>query len=387
MHDPHAHGAPGTGRRRRPMAVAGSILVGALLLLALSGGALNGFAGASPGPDAEITLTPDPSASGEATVDAAGFFSASPSPSPSASPRPVVLRIGWIGGPEAVDPVRGQSAQERLIVHLTHDLLTGYRADDMGSRPELAESWTRSEDGLTWTFKLREGAVWQDGKPVTAQDVVFTYTWVMDHQVSPYATLTTGITSVEAVDDQTVAFTCSEPKADMDALWIPVLPEHIWAGVDPADEEAVAAAPAVGDGPFAVVEFAPGKVVRLRANTAYWNGAPAVDEVVFVAYRDPGRMARDLEAGLLDAAAGLRPGDYRLLRRDQRLQAIAAPGRGFVDLGFVERPVCGEPEPGASGPVVPPGSAVGHRPADDRHEDLRRIRRAGQHARRARPEA
>ena len=185
MHDPHAHGAPGTGRRRRPMAVAGSILVGALLLLALSGGALNGFAGASPGPDAEITLTPDPSASGEATVDAAGFFSASPSPSPSASPRPVVLRIGWIGGPEAVDPVRGQSAQERLIVHLTHDLLTGYRADDMGSRPELAESWTRSEDGLTWTFKLREGAVWQDGKPVTAQDVVFTYTWVMDRPGLP----------------------------------------------------------------------------------------------------------------------------------------------------------------------------------------------------------
>ena len=343
MQDPHAHGAPGTGRRRRPTVVAGAILLGALLLLALSGGALNGFAAASPGPGAEITLTPDPSASGEEVMDAAGFFSASPSPSPSVRPRPVVLRIGWLGGPEAVDPVRGQSLQERLVVHLTHDLLTGYRADDMGSRPELAESWMRSEDGLTWTFKLREGATWQDGEPVTAQDVVFTYTWVMERQVSPYATLTTGITSVEAVDDQTVVFTCSEPKADMDALWIPVLPEHVWADVDPADEDAVAVASPVGDGPFALVEFTPGREVRLRANTAYWNGAPEVDEVVFVAYRDPARLARDLEAGLLDAAAGLRPDDYRLLRRDQRLQAIAAPGRGLVDLGFVSAPSAASP--------------------------------------------
>jgi peptide/nickel transport system substrate-binding protein len=250
----------------------------------------------------------------------------------------VTLRVGWLGGPAAIDPIRGQSLQERLIVHLTHDLLTGYRADDMGPRPELAESWSRSEDGLTWTFKLRAGATWQDGEPVTAQDVVFTYDWVMEHQVSPYASLTTGILTVEASDDQTVVFTLSEPKADMDALWIPILPERVWTDVDPADDEAVAAVQAVGDGPFEVISFVPDKEVRLRANEHYWAGRPSVDEVDFIAYRDPAKLASDLEAGLLDAAAGLRPGDFRLLRRDDRLQAVAAPGRSFVDLGFVCAP-------------------------------------------------
>jgi peptide/nickel transport system substrate-binding protein len=250
----------------------------------------------------------------------------------------VTLRVGWLGGPAAVDPIRGQSLQERLIVHLTHDLLTGYRADDMGSRPELAESWSHSDDGLTWTFKIRTGATWQDGEPVTAQDVVFTYNWVMDHQVSPYASLTTGIETVEATDDQTVVFTLSEPKADMDALWIPILPEHVWTDVDPADDQAVAAVHDVGDGPFELVSLTPGKEVRLRANEHYWAGRPSVDEVDFIAYRDPAKMARDLESGLLDAATGLRPGDFALLRRDDRLQAVAAPGRDFVDLGFACAP-------------------------------------------------
>jgi peptide/nickel transport system substrate-binding protein len=83
------------------------------------------------------------------------------------------------------------------------------------------------------------------------------------------------------------------------------------------------------------VQFTRGKIVRLQANEEYWQGAPQVDEVDFIAYQDPARMARDLEAGKLDAASGLRPDAFRLVRRDPRMQSIAAPGRSFVDLGFV----------------------------------------------------
>ena len=83
----------------------------------------------------------------------------------------------------------------------------------------------------------------------------------------------------------------------------------------------------------------------LRANEAYWGGRPAVDEVVFVAYRDPGKMADDLESGALDAAVGLEGGRFRQLRRDDRLQAIAAPGRSFVDLGFVCAPTATDANP------------------------------------------
>ncbi len=338
--------ASGTGGRRRLLRAA-AIVAGALLLAAFSGPSLRAAASPSPSAEPEVTLTPDASASGGAALGPVDSLSvsASPSASPSPSPRPVTLRVGWLGGPAAVDPIRGQSLQERLIVHLTHDLLTGYRADDMGSRPELAESWSHSDDGLTWTFKIRTGAMWQDGEPVTAQDIVFTYDWVMDHQVSPYATLTTGIETVAAADEQTVAFTLSEPKADMDALWIPILPQHVWADVDPSDDAAVAAVRDVGDGPFQLISFVPGREVRLRANDHYWAGRPSVDEVDFIAYQDPAKMARDLQSGLLDAAVGLRPDDFRLLRRDDRLQTLAAPGRSFVDLGFACAPSATDSSP------------------------------------------
>jgi peptide/nickel transport system substrate-binding protein len=340
--------ASGTGGRRHLLHAA-AIVAGALLLAVLCGMPLRASASQSPLAVPEVTLTPDSETPGVTTAESGWSPSASPSASPSVSPsasaRPVVLRVGWIGGPAAVDPIRGQSLQERLIVHLTHDLLTGYRADDMGPRPELAESWSHSDDFLTWTFRIRTGDTWQDGEPVTAQDVVFTYDWVMDNQISPYAALTTGITSVEATDDQTIVFTLSEPKTDMDALWIPILPQHIWDGVDPTDDDAVAAVEDVGAGPFRLMSFTPGKEVRLAANEDYWSGRPSVDEVDFIAYRDPAKMARDLESGQLDAAVGLRPGDYRLLRRDDCLQAIAAPGRGFVDLGFACAPSATDSSP------------------------------------------
>jgi peptide/nickel transport system substrate-binding protein len=300
---------------------------------------------------AGATLTPEASPS-EDGLSHSGGVSATGSPSPSASalPASASLRVGWLGGPDAVDPIRGQSVQERVIVHLTHDLLTGFRAEDMGSRPELAQSWTRSEDGLTWTFRIRTDATWQDGEPITAQDVVFTWTWVREHEVSPYAALTTGIQSVEATDDHTVVFSCSEPRTDMDALWIPILPEHVWADVDLDDDEAVAAAGGVGGGPFRLVSCVPAKAVILRANESYWKGAPAVDEVVFVAYRSATRMAEDLRNGNLDAAAGLDAGAFRRLRSDERLQAIAAPGRSFVNLGFVCAPTATDASPALQDP-------------------------------------
>lgn len=320
---------------RRAAIIAG----GVLLLAAVSGGSFGAPVSVSSGSVAEVVLTPQASPSKDGLYHPGELSdTGSPSPLAASSTAAVTLRVGWLGGPDAVDPVRGQSVQERVIVHLTHDLLTGYRADDMGPCPELAQSWSCSEDGLTWTFKVRAGTAWHDGEPVTAEDVAFTYAWVMENRVSPYASLTTGIQSIEVVDDQTVVFSCSEPKADMDALWIPILPEHLWSDVDPEDDEAVGAVPAVGDGPFRLVSFEPGRLVRLRADESYWHGAPAIEEVHFISYRDPQKMADDLVTGVLDAAAGLPADRFGQLRRDARLQTVAAPGRGFVDLGFVCAP-------------------------------------------------
>ena len=316
----------------------------ALLLAAVSGGYIQALAGPSPGASASptVTLTPDPAgeASGSPSASGSPGASGSPSPSTSASPAATTLRVGWLGGPEGTGPLTAFSTQARVILHLGYDLLTGYRSEDLGPKPELAESWSQSEDGLTWTFKIRQGATWQDGEPVTAADVAFTFNYVIDNEISPYAASAAGIQTVEATDDTTVVFTLSEPKADMLGMWVPILPEHLWNVIDPSDVDTSSPGtlPAVGSGPFRVVESRPGKVLRLRANEAYWGGAPAVDEVVFTTYRDPAKMADDLRSGVLDACYGVPPARFAALRRDPDLQAVAAPGRSFVDLGFTCAP-------------------------------------------------
>ncbi len=332
----------------RILARAALLIAAAAALAAVSGGFFQALAkseppGASASPS--VTLTPA-AAAGEPLSGAqigedveapeTGAPTASPSPSASTSPSPVVLHVGWLTGPDAVDPLSGHTLQSRLILHLGYDLLTGYRAADMGPAPELAESWTHSDDGLEWTFTIRDGALWQDGMPVTAADVAFTFTYVMEHQVSPYVAETAGIQSVEALDENTVVFTCSEPKADMLNMWVPILPEHLWATVDPAAPGTTAPAglPAVGSGPFTVAAFTPGKSVRLRANSTYWRGRAAVDEVVFTSYTDPAAMVSDLESGEIDACSGIPHEVFSRARSTPGITALAVPGRSFIHLGF-----------------------------------------------------
>ena len=84
----------------------------------------------------------------------------------------MVLNRGNNGDPESLDPHKTSTVTEANILR---DLFTGLVAQDAKAElvPGAAESWTVSEDGLTYTFKLRAGAVWSDGSPVTADDFVF----------------------------------------------------------------------------------------------------------------------------------------------------------------------------------------------------------------------
>ena len=164
-----------------------------------------------------------------------------------------------------------------------------------------------SDDGKEWTFKLRSGATWHDGEPFTADDVVFTYNYIIDNELGMFTGYTSGMDKIEAVDDTTVKFTLSAPKANMLALMVPILPEHVWSEVDPSDaaQGYPNDPPIVGTGPFQVVEVKKGGFVRLEANDQYWGGAPKIDEVMFLTYKNPTTMAEELKSGILDGASDM----------------------------------------------------------------------------------
>jgi len=89
------------------------------------------------------------------------------------------LRIGISQAPDALDPAQGQFAAAALLYKQLYTPLTNYSADG-GLAPGLADLWTLSEDGLHWTFSLRENLVWSDGAPITAHDIVHTVRRMLD---------------------------------------------------------------------------------------------------------------------------------------------------------------------------------------------------------------
>ncbi len=197
----------------------------------------------------------------------------SPSPSPAGK---VVLRLGWTEEPDTLNPYLSAVRTSREIWGLVYDTLVDYDAATLDAVPGLAADWEHSSNGLVWTFTLRDGVRWQDGGPLRAQDVAWTYTFALEHDVPLWRDALQGVSRVEAVDDRTVRIRCSRPKADLLDLRLPVLPAHPWGKADAEDVLAGfgGAPPLVGSGAFRVATWRPGRSIRLVANDDYWGGRP-----------------------------------------------------------------------------------------------------------------
>ncbi|MEM9612993.1 MAG: ABC transporter substrate-binding protein [Actinomycetota bacterium] len=171
--------------------------------------------------------------------------------------------------------------------------------------PDLAESFEVSDDGLVYTFDLRDGVTWHDGEAFTSEDVVFTLNAALDpaNQARTAADLA-AVSSVTAPDDDTVVVELSRPFAPiLQSLSLAIHPEHLLgpelaAGTPPGETE-YAAAP-VGTGPYMWNEYRPGEQLLLDANPDYYKGAPAISEAVLVAVADYDIAAARLAAGEID---------------------------------------------------------------------------------------
>lgn len=171
--------------------------------------------------------------------------------------------------------------------------------------PWLAEKAVPSDDFRTWTVTLREGVEWHDGRPLTAEDVKFTFDYYRDtappgryaHHVGDVPPYVRG----EVVDERTVRLRFGAPAPTFKILPgadLPIIPKHVWEGVeDPARR---AQQLPVGSGPFEVVEIESDQRYRLVANEDYFKGRPLVDELVMPIVKDPTAAFQALRAGQVD---------------------------------------------------------------------------------------
>ena len=173
-------------------------------------------------------------------------------------------------------------------------------------QPGLAKSWTVSDDGLTYTFKLQEGVKWHDGKPFTSADVVFTTTKFLPEVHSRARNNFSHVASVTAPDASTVVFKLKEPFApflgSFEVSSAPMIPRHLYEGTDfkanPANQTPV------GTGPFKLKEWKKGAYIHLVRNDAYWKpGLPYLDGIYFQVIPDSASRAVALESGKVDIAS------------------------------------------------------------------------------------
>ncbi|MFJ4878196.1 ABC transporter substrate-binding protein [Streptomyces sp. NPDC088745] len=228
--------------------------------------------------------------------------------------------VGIAYEPESLSPLLGYGKDGNSKI------FDGLLAFDAGMKlkPALAAELPEvSADGLTYTYTLRQGVKFSDGKPFGAKDVVFTYETILDKKTNNAAkTELDAVESVKARGDDTVVFTLKYPYAPFaERTVLPIAPEHI-AGKQDVNTGEFTTKP-VGTGPYVLTGWSKGEKLSFKANPGYWGGAPAVKKFTMAIIKDDDVRMTRLRSGDLDGAI-LPPNLAKAFQGDKSRKTYAA---------------------------------------------------------------
>jgi dipeptide transport system substrate-binding protein len=261
------------------------------------------------------------------------------------------------GSPEGFNPALYTAgttfdASSRQI----YNRLVEFEPGTTNIQPALAESWTVSDDGLEYTFNLRQDVAFQStdwftpSRPFNADDVIFSFErqWKTDH---PYHGVSGGtyeyfnsmglqdlLKSIEKVDEHTVKFVLNKPEApfiaDMGMDFASIL------SAEYADQMMAAGTPEqvdlqpVGTGPFQFVAYQKDAVIRYQAHPDYWNGKAALDNVIFAITPDASVRWQKLQAGECHVMPYPNPADLDAMRNHPDIEVLEQEGLNVGYLAF-----------------------------------------------------
>jgi len=287
---------------------------------------------------------------GFATLTFAGSALAqSDSSTPSASASGADNRTFTVGVLEdlnTLNPIKALSGTEYEYLNMNYETPIPWNTKTLRPAPGIVTSWKHSSDGLTWTYKVRTDVTWQDGVPLTAKDIAFTYEFMVKNSVSAFSNYFPFTTSVTAPDDTTVIWKTTKPTmAPQFPPWVYILPEHIWGHFDLKQAQNYQHIPVIGSGPFQLVEWKKGQFWKFQYNPHYWQGAPWIHTVIFQKFDNSEAMVTALKNGDIDYAENI-PAD--LFETLQHAPGITAhnptPPTTFSQMSFNMVPN-GQPSP------------------------------------------
>lgn len=221
-------------------------------------------------------------------------------PAEAPSDEPVTLDVGTTYIWDTANPTFGWYGY--TIRYMIYDTLV----EEQGIsdfQPGLAESWTVSDDGLVWTFKIREGVKFHDGTVCDANAVAWSLNWTLENDVETFAFYLYNFDEIVALDDTTLQVTLSSPVGNMEYLlmYVWIVPESIYGSMtyDQVSEfEDISAA--TGTGPYILKEWSEGEYMILEANKDYWRTTPVIDQIIYHEYATEDAVVQALLAGEID---------------------------------------------------------------------------------------
>lgn len=238
---------------------------------------------------------------------------------------------GVVGETKNLNPIFATSAPDRTATRLLFDPLIEYDSSAQ-LKPALAASWQINQAQTTYTLKLRSGALWHDGRPITSYDVVYTFTTIQHPDTGSPLQRSWRDVRVEAPDESTVVFTL--PNAFTPFLQsltnVGILPSHILEEVPLTELRAhpFNLSPNVGSGPFTfanmTLEATTGEV-RLTRFDQYYEGKPQLSEFIIHSYFDHEEMIEAFNEGTIMGASGLRTQDLTMLPEETDRYRLYTP--------------------------------------------------------------
>jgi peptide/nickel transport system substrate-binding protein len=247
-----------------------------------------------------------------------------------------------VGMASDFQPINSITAGDQYTVELiNYALFTPLIQYDekLGVRPYLAEKWDMTANDITFT--IRRDVKWHDGRPVTAEDVKFTF----DAAKDPGAGSLIGsaylgqVKTAEVVDSYTVKFTFEQPHAQaLEDFWWAPMPKHLLENVSAAEmRNAPFNRKPVGSGPYKFAQWDANQRVVIERNPNFpqaLGGPPAIDRVVFRVIPEASTMLTELTTGGVDVDVPLPPDHVKQAQENDQLKVFAFPGKSVYYIGW-----------------------------------------------------
>jgi peptide/nickel transport system substrate-binding protein len=244
---------------------------------------------------------------------------------------------GLIGYPHYINPLYANASDvDASLSQLVYNGLMRFDPKE-GIVPDLAASYTISEDEKTYTFNLRSDVTWHDNEPLTSEDVVFTMHAIQTPEYrSPLYTTLSGI-NIDAPDEHTVTFTLTEPFAPfLSSMTLGILPAHVWQNIPATNAQLTQLnLKPIGSGPYQFEKLTKDDKGNLRSiefirNPDYYRGAPYINRLTFKFFANTNELTQALRNRNIEGATTIPYEEVAKFSNERGLNILRPNTREYV---------------------------------------------------------